>query len=667
MLLFFIQLGTLLSINFPVFLCENISEYSTCTEPFQCGRLKNISYPFWGGSRPLSCGYPGFELNCDGDAPLLNISSLSYRLLRIDFSTSTLTLAREDLWNNTCSKFHRNTTIDSYIFEIPKDSGDRDVTLYYGCAGQLIRVLNKFNCDVDGVTTVNVFDSSSRGPGINVTCNGSLSVPVNQAAARDLETKSIDVLREVLAGGFSVRWSADNQNCKGCRRSGGTCAYSRESSTAVCYKRSRRRLQVGAGNLPPVARGMPPSQSPGTSPFGSDKNRTHPVPPASASSTRRAGNIAGVVCGVIGTNILSVVLVCYIRRRYCLGGNTNNVINQDVEKCLLQHGSLASKRYMYSEIKKITKSFDDKLGQGAYGSVYKGVLPGGCLVAVKVLTDTNGDGEEFINEVASISRTSHVNIVNLLGFCYDGNHRALVYEYMPNRSLDKFMGKDGSHHLHFDKLYMIAVGVAKGLEYLHTGCNTRIVHFDIKPQNILLDEDFSPKISDFGLAKLCKKKQSVLSLLGTRGTIGYIAPEVFSRHFGKVSEKSDVYSYGMMVLEMAGANKTVESETAKSSENYFPDKIYELITVDVIRKTDDYMAEEVNEIVRKLFLVGFWCIQTVPSDRPSMSKVVEMLEGSLESIPVPPKPVLFTTSLTGQEFSEFSSSFSAYDENSEEV
>ncbi|KAK6151000.1 hypothetical protein DH2020_015932 [Rehmannia glutinosa] len=223
---------------------------------------------------------------------------------------------------------------------------------------------------------------------------------------------------------------------------------------------------------------------------------------------------------------------------------------------------IAPKRYNYNEIKNITKSFTDKLGQEGYGIVYKGNLPDGQIVAVKVLTETGDNAEDFINEVASISRTSHVNIVNLLGFCHDRKKRALVYEFMPNKSLDKFISKNGSlspnEDLEWEKLYEIAVGVARGLEYLHRGCNTRIVHFDIKPQNILLDEDFCPKISDFGLAKLFKKKQSIISMLGARGTIGYIAPEVFSRNFGVVSHKSDVYSYGMMLLEMAGAKRLLK-------------------------------------------------------------------------------------------------------------
>ncbi|KAL0424012.1 UNVERIFIED_CONTAM: LEAF RUST 10 DISEASE-RESISTANCE LOCUS RECEPTOR-LIKE PROTEIN KINASE-like 2.1 [Sesamum radiatum] len=237
--------------------------------------------------------------------------------------------------------------------------------------------------------------------------------------------------------------------------------------------------------------------------------------------------------------------------------------------------------------------------------------------------------------------------------------RALVYEFMPKKSLDKFINNNGDCQLDLEKLYKIAVGVAKGLEYLHTGCNTRIVHFDIKPQNILLDDDFCPKISDFGLAKLFKKKQSLLSVFGARGTIGYIAPEVFSRNFGGVSYKSDVYSYGMMVLEMAGAKKIVESGAAQSSENYFPDRIYEQVVLNVTTTLNDLMIEEEEETSRRMFLVGFWCVQTNPSDRPSMSKVVEMLEGSLQSIPIPPKPFLFTPSFPTS-VQETSSMFSAH-------
>ncbi|KAL7260462.1 hypothetical protein ACSBR1_006179 [Camellia fascicularis] len=176
----------------------------------------------------------------------------------------------------------------------------------------------------------------------------------------------------------------------------------------------------------------------------------------------------------------------------------------------------------------MTNSFRVKLGQRGFGCVFKGKLENGCFVAVKVLKGLKGTGEEFINEVETISPTSHVNIVTLLGFCFEGHNRALIYEFMPNGSLEKFIYDRNSsifHQLGWEALHRIVVGIARGLEYLHRGCNMRILHFDIKPHNILLDEDFCPKTSDFGLAKLCPQKESIISLLGTRETIGYIALE----------------------------------------------------------------------------------------------------------------------------------------------
>ncbi|KAK9277198.1 hypothetical protein L1049_006737 [Liquidambar formosana] len=286
----------------------------------------------------------------------------------------------------------------------------------------------------------------------------------------------------------------------------------------------------------------------------------------------------------------------------------------------------------------------EKSGEGGYGSVYKGKLHDGRLVAVKVMNESKGNGEEFVNEVASISRTSHVNIVTLLGFCFQGSKRALFYEFMPNRSLEKFIYETplkGDRQLGWKTLYQIAIGIAQGLEYLHHGCNTRILHFDIKPHNILLDENFCPKISDFGLSKLCQKKESIVSMQGARGTAGYIAPEVLSRHFGGVSHKSDVYSYGMIVLEMVGGRKNIDVGVGHTSEIYFPHWIYKRLH----EQSDQLglhgvMNEEENEKVRKMILVGLWCIQTYPSNRPPMNRVLDMLQGSLGSLQIPPRPFL---------------------------
>ncbi|KAI7739988.1 hypothetical protein M8C21_004403 [Ambrosia artemisiifolia] len=274
----------------------------------------------------------------------------------------------------------------------------------------------------------------------------------------------------------------------------------------------------------------------------------------------------------------------------------------------------------------------------------KGSLSNGNLVAVKVLSELKGNGEDFISEVASVSRTSHVNIATLVGFCLEGRRRALIYEFMPNGSLEKFIygrGSSSINQLGWEKLHQISIGIARGLEYLHKGCTTRILHFDIKPHNILLDQDFCPKISDFGLAKLFLEKRSMISVSCMRGTPGYIAPELLSRNFGQVSHKSDVYSYGMMILEMVGGRRNVETEVNHTSEIYFPHWIYNKVELQEEQLgLHGIVSDEENEMARKMIIVGLWCIQTNPVNRPAITKVLEMLEGSLELLEIPPKPYM---------------------------
>ena len=352
----------------------------------------------------------------------------------------------------------------------------------------------------------------------------------------------------------------------------------------------------------------------------------------------------GSVVGVIAILFLVLLLVYCLKRKGLLGNAKifwKKKKNENIKAFLRSHNLLALRQYSYGEIKRVTNSFNDKLGEGGFGGVYKGTLPDGRLVAVKVLSDSKSNGEDFINEVSSISRTSHVNIVSLLGFCYKPK-RVLIYEYMPNGSLDKLIYNQGSSsttcHLEWKMLYEIAIGIARGLEYLHRGCNTRILHFDIKPHNILLDENFRAKISDFGLAKLSKNDQSSVSVIGTRGTKGYIAPEVCSNHFGRVSFKSDVYSYGMMVLEMVGRRRNIDPNVSEISKIYFPHYVFKHIKAGLDLQLEGVKNQEEEEMARKMILVSLWCIQTNPSDRPSMTGVLEMLEGSLQSLLFPPNP-----------------------------
>ena len=315
-----------------------------------------------------------------------------------------------------------------------------------------------------------------------------------------------------------------------------------------------------------------------------------------------------------------------------------------IEKFLEDYKALKPSRYTYADIKKITSHFKDKLGEGGYGTVYKGKLSNEILVAVKILNNFKGNGEEFINEVGTMDRIHHINVVHLVGFCSDGFRRALIYEFLPNESLEKFIfsAVDKNPLLGWEKLRSIALGIAKRIEYLHQGCDQRILHFDIKPHNILLDQNFNPKISDFGLAKLCSKEQSAVSMTAARGTMGYIAPEMLSRNFGNVSYKSDVYSFGMLLLEMVGGRKNIDVTVENPSGVYFPEWVYNHL--DQGKELQIRIEEEGDaKIAKKLTIVGLRCIQWYPVDRPTMKTVVQMLEGEGDNLTMPPNPFSSTT------------------------
>ncbi|PRQ41672.1 putative glycerophosphodiester phosphodiesterase, protein kinase RLK-Pelle-LRK10L-2 family [Rosa chinensis] len=310
-----------------------------------------------------------------------------------------------------------------------------------------------------------------------------------------------------------------------------------------------------------------------------------------------------------------------------------------VEEFLDAYKNLMPSRYSYSEIKTVTNDFKDKLGQGGFGSVYKGQLSNGHLVAVKMLNDSKGKGQDFINEVATIGRIHHVNVVQLIGFCSEGSKRALVYDFMPNGSLDRYILRDAEKDLtlSWDRMHEIALGVAHAIEYLHQGCDIQILHFDIKPHNILLDESFNSKISDFGLARFYPREQNTVYVTAARGTRGYIAPEMFYKTIGGVSYKADVYSFGMLLLEIAGRRKNLNAHAEHSSQIYFPSWIYDQLEKGLSIEIED-ACEYDKRIAKKLLMVALWCIQLMPVDRPSMTKVLEMLEGEDQVLKMPPKP-----------------------------
>ncbi|XP_007036624.2 PREDICTED: LEAF RUST 10 DISEASE-RESISTANCE LOCUS RECEPTOR-LIKE PROTEIN KINASE-like 2.4 [Theobroma cacao] len=356
--------------------------------------------------------------------------------------------------------------------------------------------------------------------------------------------------------------------------------------------------------------------------------------------------IAGVYIIIrtpLGVSCLIAAVLIKFRRRHLS-------MDDNIEEFLQMQNNLMPIRYSYSKIQKMTKCFKDKLGQGGYGSVFKGTLRSGRLVAIKLLNMSKSHGQDFINEVATIGRIHHVNVVQLIGFCVEGSKQALVYDFMPNGSLDKiiFSGERDTT-LCWEKIFEIAIGVARGIEYLHQGCQMQILHFDIKPHNILLDENFTPKISDFGLAKLYAVDHSIASLTAARGTLGYIAPELFYKNIGSISHKVDVYSFGMLLMEMVGKRRNLNAFAEQSSQIYFPSWIYDRFDKEEVIELGD-VTENEKKTVRKMVITAFWCIQIRPTDRPSISKVLEMLEGEVELLELPPKPFLLSLDSSSKDF-----------------
>ncbi|XP_057433482.1 rust resistance kinase Lr10-like isoform X2 [Lotus japonicus] len=297
-------------------------------------------------------------------------------------------------------------------------------------------------------------------------------------------------------------------------------------------------------------------------------------------------------------------------------------------------------RFTGLQLMSATDKYANLLGSGGFGAVYKGVFSNGITVAVKVLRGSSEDKnveEQFMAEVGTIGRVHHFNLVRLYGFCFERNLIALVYEYMENGSLDRFLFQENTI-LGYEKLHEIAVGTARGIAYLHEECQQRIIHYDIKPANILLDKNFNPKIADFGLAKLCNKENTHITMTGGRGTPGYAAPELWVPF--SVTHKCDVYSFGMLLFEIIGTRRNIDVNLCERQE-WFPmwawkkfdaGQVGELMIVCGIE-------EKNKEIAERMVKVALLCVQYRPEARPIMSVVVKMLEGS-DEIPNPLNPFL---------------------------
>lgn len=300
------------------------------------------------------------------------------------------------------------------------------------------------------------------------------------------------------------------------------------------------------------------------------------------------------------------------------------------------------REFTFQELHEATGGFSKMIGKGSSGKVYSGNLAiddAKIAIAVKKLEKKSDKSEqEFMTELKIIGRTHHRNLVRLLGFCIEKSHRLLVYELLPNGSLSNFLFGQREKP-HWGQRIDVALGIAKGLLYLHEECETQIIHCDIKPQNVLLDHNYAAKIADFGLSKLLNKEQTRTNT-NLRGTIGYIAPEWLRS--APITSKVDVFSFGIMLLEIICCKRHVEQSQVDDEESDEDDTVLaKWVLRCIASKKLEQLAGHDSEVrsdmkrFEQMALVGLWCIHPDPALRPTMKQVNPMLEGNMV-VGVPP-------------------------------
>ncbi|XP_042435673.1 rust resistance kinase Lr10-like [Zingiber officinale] len=581
-----------------------------CQTNSPCGGI-DIRYPFrLINSTPMYCGVQGLEVSCSaaGDATIKLPRLGPCKIVHFDTDSVKIKLLGDEWAQCPLQKLSSIIPTGLFYHDYEHDNGYDYM---------LVNCSSETATDPEWITgPIPCLGNGSQGEWIYVA---KLEASMDQLPSGCVST-GIGGNIEYYAGGptFGDQVQGFNQMlqmdvslnipewemCRDCHEEGKQCGFSRRRNQTACLARRHETTNIGR-----IVEDL-------------------------------VGTFIGglVVVGGLVVALTSLIILFILKKK----SQKDEEIRFKVEHFLATYGDAQPTRYSFSDIRKITMRFKNKLGQGGYGSVYKGELSNGIPVAVKMLESSKGEGQEFINEVATIGRIHHINITRLLGFCTERSTRALIYEFMPNESLEKYIfsrqDKGSNKSLSMEKLLNIAIGIARGIEYLHQGCEQRILHFDIKPHNILLDYDLNPKISDFGLAKLCSRDISIVTMTVARGTMGYIAPEMYCRNFGTVSYKSDVYSFGMLLLEMIGGRKNHDPEIGRESEIYYPEWVYDRLVERQDLVMTMKMEQNDGEILQKLSKVALWCIQWSPTERPTMTRILHMLIGSSEEVHMPPKP-----------------------------
>ncbi|XP_019087866.1 PREDICTED: cysteine-rich receptor-like protein kinase 14 isoform X1 [Camelina sativa] len=403
-------------------------------------------------------------------------------------------------------------------------------------------------------------------------------------------------------------------------------------------------------------------------PFAEAFSRFTLAPPAVTNTTTKKDRITistAIFKGIVSSTVIIIILLLlglglffYSRRKTYQGSSTTDIT------------ITRSLQYDFKAIEAATNKFSENnvIGRGGFGEVFKGVL-NGTEVAIKRLSKASKQGAvEFKNEVVLVAKLHHRNLVRLLGFCLEGEEKILVYEFVPNKSLDYFLFdpvKQGE--LDWTKRYNIIQGITRGILYLHQDSRLTIIHRDLKASNILLDVNMNPKIADFGMARIFGIDQSGANTNRIAGTRGYMPPEYVMQ--GQFSAKSDVYSYGVLVLEIiCGKNNRFVHQSDTTAENLVTyawrlwrnDSPLELVDPTIFENC------ETEEVLRCIH-IALLCVQRNPTDRPSLSTINMMLTNSSHILPDPQQPGFFYPNKSNQEQDGIESSLSTNKSSSQTI
>ncbi|XP_021909073.1 LEAF RUST 10 DISEASE-RESISTANCE LOCUS RECEPTOR-LIKE PROTEIN KINASE-like 1.2 isoform X4 [Carica papaya] len=594
----------LISITLSPCQCQENEQFLDCSQPFECGtRQGNVGYPFWGNNRPMFCGLEGFEVQCLLNQQIvMDVEDQSFRVLNVDRSLQVVSISRMDLADDVCNpEILLNTTsaLNHTRFRFPSDI--RNLSLFYGCdeGGS-----NSLPCESEPARSKHVYYSNEQFPDDSPpnmgSCNLQIIVPIPSSHLRDLFEGTIG-LREAMSRGFNVEYVSPNENCSACERSGGFCG-SDDDQKFVCF----------------CSGGPQPDKCPG-------ENRVN-------MKTK-------VIIGVIAT-FVGVVLACtgcylYQRRKKKLRIVRSTLLSRsisaddssvDVEK---GRNLFGIHLFTYAELEEATSYFDSakELGDGGFGTVYYGKLQDGRAVAVKRLYENNYKRvEQFMNEVEILTRLRHHHLVSLFG-CTSRHSRELllVYEFVPNGTV--------ADHLHGERAkpgalpwpirLKIAIETAGALTYLHA---TDIIHRDVKTNNILLDNNFSVKVADFGLSRLFPTDVTHVST-APQGTPGYVDPEYHQCY--QLTEKSDVFSYGVVLIELISSLPAVDITRHRQEINLSTLAINKIQNHALHELVDTSLGFESDSTIREMITavaeVAFQCLQSEKDMRPSMLEVLESL------------------------------------------